>query len=163
MITYGQGAFGGRKADQVAASREKLLRRTGQAAVELAITIPVILLLILGMINLGALVNAQIILTQAAWEGARAGATLDISLGEGDEQIFGAVRRALAGLDADQARIEIHPAQDEHPRDLPPPNPRGSPLTVTVQYPITLTLPFPVTVDITSQATSRMEYSNLEP
>jgi hypothetical protein len=151
------------KMGRVGANTKGAQGRRGQAAVELAITIPVILLLILGMINLGALVNAQIILTQAAWEGARAGATLDISLGEGDEQIFGAVERALAGLDPGQAQIEIDPSQDEPPRDLPPPHPRGSPLTVTIRYPLTLTLPFPVTLDLTSQATSRMEYSNAAP
>ena len=157
------GADGGRQVARVGSSRKEMPRRTGQAAVELALTIPAILLLILGMINLGALVNAQIILTQAAWEGARAGATLDARLGEGDEQIFGAVQRALAGLDPDRAQIEIEPTEDEHPRDLPAPNPRGSPLTVTVGYPLTLTLPFPVTVDLSSQATSRMEYSNPTP
>jgi hypothetical protein len=135
-------------------------RSSAQAAVELAITIPVVLLLILGMINLGSMVNAQIILTQAAWEGARAGATLDISLGEGDDQIYGAVRRALAGLDPDQIQIEIDPSEDQHPRDLPGPQPRGTPLTVTLEYPLALSLPFPLVVDLSSQATSRIEYSN---
>jgi hypothetical protein len=135
-------------------------RHSAQAAVELAITIPVLLLLILGMINLGSLVNAQIILTQAAWEGARAGATLDISRGEGDEQIYGAVKRALAGLNPEEVQIEIDPAEDQHPRDLPAPHPRGSPLTVTLSYPMALSLPFPLIVDLSSQATSRIEYSN---
>lgn len=135
-------------------------RPSAQAAVELAITIPVLLLLILGMINLGSMVNAQIILTQAAWEGARAGATLDISLGEGDDQIYGAVRRALAGLNPDQVQIEIDPTEDQHPRDLPGPQPRGTPLTVTLEYPLPLSLPLPLVVDLSSQATSRIEYSN---
>jgi Flp pilus assembly protein TadG len=43
----------------------------GQAIVEFAVVLPILLLLMLGLINLGVLINAQIILTQAAWEGAR--------------------------------------------------------------------------------------------
>lgn len=141
-------------------TRQVVLDPSGQAAVELAITIPVLLLLILGMINLGSLVNARIILTQAAWEGARAGATLDISRGEGDEAIYGAVKQALVGLDPERVQIEIDPTVDQHPRDLPSPHPRGSPLTVTLNYPMPLSLPFPLVVDLSSQATSRIEYSN---
>ena len=39
----------------------------GQAIVEFAVVLPILLLLMLGLINLGLLINAQIILTQAAW------------------------------------------------------------------------------------------------
>ena len=131
--------------------RRKLTFRTngtGQAVVEFAIVLPVLLLLILGLINLGVLVNSQIIITQAAWEGARAGATLDPSSSTGDTYIRGAVRSAMIGLSKDQRN-----AMDW-------PKPRGEPLTIRLEYTLSLTLPFPVTVSLKAQATSRIEYSN---
>jgi hypothetical protein len=131
----------------------------GQAVVELAITLPVLLLLIIGLINVGLLVNAQITLTQAAWEGARAGATLT-DPANGDAEISGAVRGALTGLDASRLRIEINPAQNEPPRNQPWPLPRGYPLTVRLQYRLALTLPFEIEVPLWAQAVSRMEYQN---
>lgn len=132
----------------------------GQAVVEFAIVLPILLLLILGLINLGVLVNAQIILTQAVWEGARAGATLDPSVEDGDAVIQGAVRAALSGLtDPDGIVIEISPTDAE--RDaMPWPKPRGEALTVRLAYPATLSLPFPLDVKVRAQATSRIEYSN---
>jgi hypothetical protein len=128
-------------------------RNRGQAIVELAITLPVLLILILGMVNLGVLINAQIILTQAAWEGARAGVTVDPTLGSvGDAPIIGAVRGSLAGIrDPGSVAIEIEPSISE--RD------RGESLTVSLAYPLRLTLPFPVLVTLTAQATSRIEYT----
>jgi hypothetical protein len=113
----------------------------------------------LGLINLGILMNSQIILTQAAWEGARAGATL-ANPANGDGEIVGAVRAALAGVDASLVEIEIEPAQGVFPRDQPGPLPRGHSLTVRLEYPLSLTLPFPVTVPLRAEAVSRMEYQN---
>ena len=131
-----------------------------QGVVEFAIVLPILLLLILGLINLGVVVITQIVITQAAWEGARAGATLDRSTGEGDAQIIGAVRAAMRPLDPDKATIEIQPQESEAPRSQPWPEPRGEPLTVTVGYQLELTLPFPLTMSLRAQATSRMEYQN---
>src|SRR3989304_5883288 len=67
--------------------------RSGQALVEFAVVLPILLLLMIGLVNLGILVNAQIVLTQAAWEGARAGDTIRDPVA-GDDEIMGAVRRA---------------------------------------------------------------------
>jgi hypothetical protein len=131
----------------------------GQSAVELAITLPVLLLVMLGLINLGILMVSQIVLTQAAWEGARAGATLT-NPAQGDAEITGAVQAALAGVDAGRVEIDIDPTQGEFPRDQPGPLPRGRPLTVRLEYPLTMTLPFPVTVTLRAEAVSRMEYQN---
>ncbi len=134
-------------------------RPRGQSVVELAITLPVLLLVMLGLVNLGILMNSQLVLTQAAWEGARAGATLtdpDV----GDAEIVAAVQAALAGVDAGKVLIDIDPAQYEYPRDQPGPLPRGHPLAVRLEYPLTMTLPFPVTVPVRAEAVSRMEYQN---
>ncbi len=47
-------------------------RDRGAAAVEFALLLPVLLLLVFGLIDFGRALNAQITLTQAAREGARA-------------------------------------------------------------------------------------------
>ncbi|NIS82213.1 MAG: hypothetical protein GTO14_18860 [Anaerolineales bacterium] len=138
----------------------RVKRCHAQAVVEFAIVLPVLLLLMLGLINLGVMINAQIILTQAVWEGARAGATLDPEIEDGDAHIRGAVQAAMSGLtNPDSVLIDISPSGDE--RDaMGWPKPRGEPLQVTLEYPLGLTLPFPVTLKLGAQATSRIEYSN---
>lgn len=133
--------------------------RSGQALVEFAVVLPILLLLMVGLVNLGILVNAQIVLTQAAWEGARAGATISDPT-VGDDEIIGAVRRAAGSLNADAVLIEIDPTQSDYPRDEPAPLPRGHPLAVRLEYPLTLNLPFTVTIPVRAEAVSRMEYSN---
>lgn len=132
----------------------------GQGVVEFALVLPILLLLMLGLLNLGVMINAQIILTQAAWEGARAGATLDVAAGEGDAEIEGAVSAALAGL-SDPSLVAIQITPDEAARAaLPWPGPRGEPLVIVLDYPLDLALPIPLTVHLQARAASRIEYSN---
>jgi hypothetical protein len=131
----------------------------GQAVVELALVLPVLLLLMLGLINLGLVIHAQIVLTQAAWEGARTGATLDRAAGEGDPDIVGAAQQAMSGIDTSSVVFTINPA--EHARSVIPwPGPRGRPISVSLRYPLTINLPFPITLQLTASATSRIEYQN---
>lgn len=134
-------------------------RRSGQAIVELAVVLPVLLLLTVGLVNLGLMISAQIELTQAAWEGARAGATIADPAG-GDNEITGAVRAAVFVLEADELEIDIDPAHDEWPRSQPGPLPRGYPLTVRLHYLYPLRLPIAIEVPLEAQAVSRMEYQN---
>lgn len=131
----------------------------GQAIVELALVLPILLLVILGTVNLGWMVTSQVILTHAAWEGARAGATLT-DPEKGDEEITAAILRASAGLDGSRLVTEISPTQDEYPRNQPWPLPRGHPLTVRLEYRLTLHLPVAVTVPLRAAAVTRMEYQN---
>ena len=131
----------------------------GQAIVELALVLPILLLVMLGTVNLGWLVTSQVILTHAAWEGARAGATLR-DPGHGDAEIQAAILQSSTGLDQSQLTAEISPAQDEYPRDQPWPQPRGHPLTVRLEYSMTLYLPVMVTVPLRAEAVTRMEYQN---
>jgi Flp pilus assembly protein TadG len=134
--------------------------KPGQAVVEFAIVLPVLLILLIGLINLGFLINTQIILTQAAWEGARTGATLDPTSGEGDNEIIGAVQSALSGL-TDPSVVGITISPDETARAaMSWPKPRGEPLTVDLSYPLNLSLPVPISVQLGASATSRIEYSN---
>jgi hypothetical protein len=133
---------------------------TGQAVVEFAIILPILLILLLGLINVGVLVNAQIILTQAAWEGARVGATLDQARGEGDAEILSAVEAAVQGLST-PASVQVSIIPDESARrTMPWPAPRGMSLRVIVEYPLQMTLPLQVGLKLHAEAVSRIEYSN---
>ncbi len=131
----------------------------GQAIIELAVVLPVLLLLTVGMVNVGLMITAQMELTQAAWEGARAGATMT-DPGAGDSEIIGAVQNALTSLDSGLLQIDIDPAADEAPRTEPGPEPRGRPLVVTLRYRYPLYLPAAIEVPLEARAVSRIEYQN---
>ncbi len=137
---------------------DKARRPKAQALVEFAAVLPLLLFMALMMLETGRLAYTQIVVTNAAWEGARVGATL-AHPEQGDAEIMGAVRQAAYGLDASRLKIQIQPTQHEYPRNLPAPYPRGYPLKVKVTYELPLFL-WPITVPITAQATTVMEYQN---
>jgi len=131
---------------------------SGQTLVEFAFVLPILLLLMVAIIDFGILFYSQMAVSNAAWEGARAGATIiDPSLG--DQEITRAIHSAAFGLDISRLVIDIDPAQDEAPRNQAFPAPRGDPLTVTIQYQVELTFPR-ISLPVTGKAVTRMEYQN---
>ena len=68
-------------------------RDRGAAAVEFALLLPMLLLLVFGIIDFGRALNAQITLTQAAREGAR----LD-ALGQPNPNVVSRTQAAATGL-----------------------------------------------------------------
>ena len=80
-------------------------RRRGVAAVEFAVTVPLLLLLLVGIWELGRIINVQIILNSAARDGARLGAQASlvstaggytqIRFNSGTPNVDGAVRAYL--------------------------------------------------------------------
>ncbi|MFG2056849.1 TadE/TadG family type IV pilus assembly protein [Micromonospora sp. NPDC048930] len=66
----------------------------GAAAVEFALLLPVVLLIIFGIIDFGRMLNAQIVISQAAREGARAAALI----GEGEGRARVAEATSNSGL-----------------------------------------------------------------
>jgi hypothetical protein len=130
----------------------------GQALVEFAFVLPILLLLMVAMIDFGIIFYTQMAVSNAAWEGARAGATI-VDPTQGDQEIIGAVQNAAYGLDPTRLVIDIDPEQDQPPRNQPYPAPRGEAITVTVVYNIELSFP-QLTVPITGRAVTRMEYQN---
>ena len=132
----------------------------GQNVVEFALVLPLLLLLMLGLINIGLMVNSQMILTHAAWEGVRVGATLDVVHGEGDAEVVAAIRASLTGLiKPESVEIEIAPTEDERASQAWP-GPRGQALSVRLSYAFTASLPLQVELNLEAGAVSRMEYSN---
>ncbi len=92
-------------------------RERGQAVVELALTIPLIVLLLLSVVQVGLVVRDQILVVHAAREAARAGAVSADS---------DAIRRAAAGssgLNSKRMKLTIGSRGAV-----------GSTLTVTVHY-----------------------------
>jgi hypothetical protein len=132
--------------------------KSGQSLVEFAFVLPILLLLMVAIIDFGIVFYTQMAVSNAAWEGARAGATIT-DPAQGDNEIIGAVHAAAYGLDVSRLVIDIDPAQDEPPRNQAFPAPRGDSLTVTIQYQVKLTFP-QVTLPITGRAVTRMEYQN---
>ena len=80
-------------------------RRRGVAAVEFAVTVPLLLLLLVGIWELGRIINVQIILNSAARDGARLGAQASlvstsggysqIHFNSGTPNVDGAIRSYL--------------------------------------------------------------------
>jgi hypothetical protein len=76
----------------------------GQATLEAALTLPVVLIALLLIVQVGIVVRDALALAQAAREGVRAAAVT----GSKDE-VGSAVRRAAGPLDAGRIDIEIRP------------------------------------------------------
>lgn len=109
----------------------------GAVAVEFALILPLLVLLLFGIIEFGQAYNAYITVTHAAREGARLAA-----VGKYDE----AMVRARAGYIGDRVTITKSPAN---------PTP-GSTVTVTVSYPFSLNIPLFGERDLTIRSSASM-------
>ena len=113
----------------------------GSQAVELALILPVLVLLLMGIIEFGRGYNARVTLTSAVREGARA-----YALGKDAATITDVTETAAAGLDktnvtsgvdadadgiVDTAELGVFPACSV-----------GQPAEVTANYPMTYSIPF---------------------
>ena len=121
-----------------------------QSVVEFALIVPLLLLVLFSVITLGYWMNAQQVVTQAAREGARTGA-----LTNDNGQIEAAILSTLSGLERDQSRISMS-VVPFNAADRP----RGTPLTVRVEYRLPVVyeeLPEAFKT-VSSQSVTSMEY-----
>ena len=132
----------------------------GQAVLEVALLLPVLLFLLMGIFVVGIWLNARQVVTAAAREGARTGAQTGSAVA-----LEESVRAAMRAVDAseDRGRLQILAVSS-------PDNQRGSALTVQVIYKIpfsfdfftheyesvTATSSFPFS-SVVAQATARLE------
>lgn len=93
----------------------------GQALVEFALVVPVLLLLVLGIMEFGMVIHEYMVVTGAAREGARIAA-----LGGNDTAVETAVKDAAVNFDKADIRVTVSPS---------PTRIQGEPVTVTVTYP----------------------------
>ncbi|MFO7820344.1 MAG: TadE/TadG family type IV pilus assembly protein [Halanaerobacter sp.] len=101
-----------------------------QSLVELALVLPVLLLILFGIVEFGRIFHAYLVIANAARTGARAGV-----IKNDDSQIVSAVEDAVqpSDLDLDRLTIDITPAQANRTG--------GDSLTVEVGYKVDLFVP----------------------
>lgn len=116
----------------------------GQAILELALVLPILLLLVFGTIEFGRIYSTQLIITNSAREGARMAA-----VGSDNSHVISAIENYASIIDPGKLTIEISPVGF--------PRTGGSSVTVSVTYPVTIyspiisgiiTNPFPVSGNV---------------
>ncbi len=126
-----------------------LRSQRGQAVVEFALILPILLLLVFGIIEFGRIFYSYLEVTQAAREGARLGA-----VGGSDQEIVALVRDVAVGLDDERIQVKIEPLEEQRSR--------GDSLRVEVSYHLPLVVPIitellPNPFPLTAVATMRVE------
>jgi len=106
----------------------------GQAIVEFALVLPVLLATAFAIVLVAELGVARLALQHATAEGARTGA-----LTNDDEAIRETLAAAVTPLPADRIHTAIEPPESEPPRNA---DPRGSLLTVRASYELPIPLAF---------------------
>lgn len=106
----------------------KKLNKKGQSVVEMALILPIILLIIMGILDFGRIMNAQIQISSASRSGSRVA-----SIGYTDSQIVTVVKSTANILDPAKMIITITPSgSSRSSEDL---------VTVKVEYDITVITP----------------------
>lgn len=105
-------------------------RQKGQALVEMALVLTILLALIMGTIDMGRALHSYLALEHASREGARAGA-----LGRTDLEIDETVRNALSPV-VDRTKVVVTITPPESSRT------RGTPVSVRVSYPMEYLFPY---------------------
>lgn len=125
-----------------------LRKEEGQSATEFALVLPLILIVILVIIQMGIVVNAQLIIIHAAREGARDGSVTNSNM-----KIRESVINSAGTLDKNSMNISIKPSSGRKIGDY---------ITVTVEYNPPIIFPgielvFPDSISLKSSATMRIE------
>ena len=120
----------------------------GSSAVELALLLPIALLLLLAFVQVGVLATDQLLLTQASRAGAR-----EAAVQPSEEAVTDAVRASAAGLDGDRIVVDVAWSGE-----------RGSPVTVSLAYDVTVASALagwllPESVTLRATATMRQEFA----
>lgn len=128
--------------------RFKLKNKKGQSLVEMALVLPVLLLILTGILDFGFLFNNYLIVSNASREGARSAA-----VGSTDTEIKNKVNTVAGTLDSSRLTVTISPDQRRT---------RGDSVTITVAYKYKLITPIiaaiiPGPVNLTANTTMRCE------
>lgn len=117
--------------------------------VELALIMPIMILMLMGIFEFGRLFNAHFTVTHAAREGARLAA-----VGASDENIRNRVRESASTLIQENIHVTVSPAEGSRIR--------GNSVRVEVRYPVPLSMPVisaigPNPVWVEGKTTMRLE------
>jgi Flp pilus assembly protein TadG len=121
----------------------------GSAVVEFALVLPIVLIVLLAVVQVGALARDRLLLAQAARAGAR-----EAAVESSDEEVEATARRAAVGLDP--ASLSVAVTRDDG---------RGAAVTVTLAYDAGIAAVlagwlFPTSVELTADATTRQEFGD---
>ncbi len=133
-----------RKSNVAVTDRSRDTER-GAAAVELALLLPILLVLVFGIVEFGRAYNTKLQLSAAVREGARA-----LALGKPSTEVLTTVSNAAPGLDAAALAAPGAVTTSASPCLT------GTPATVTVSYPFTYSVPFVNSATVTLSATGTM-------
>lgn len=129
---------------------KKLLgEKRGQALVELALILPILIVILMGTMEFGRIFHSYLVITNASREGARAGV-----VGLDDTGIRTKVKDVATSLSLSDTQINITPGYSSRSR--------GVPLTVQVDYSVSLVTPVlgvavPNPFPLTASTTMRVE------
>lgn len=123
-------------------------RESGSAAVEFALVLPLLLVVALGLVQIGLIARDQLLVVQASRAGAR-----EAAVSSDGSAVRSATGEAAAGLDP--SRLQVSPSWGGG---------RGEPVTVSVAYEDPIRVPFvgwlfPQAVTLRASATMRQEFS----
>lgn len=126
-----------------------LKRKQGQALVEMALILPILLMLIFGCIEFGRIFGAYLLVNNLARDGVRYGV-----VGYNDSEIRNVVMQNRMWLKQEQLTVNISPSFDDRVK--------GEALTVSVDYAVNLVAPFigevvPNPVPVSGQCIMRVE------
>lgn len=128
---------------------KKLKNEKGQALVEFAIVLPIFLLIVMGIVQFGMVLNSYITIENVSREGARAGI-----IGSTDEEIQYLIISTSPNLDPKNLTVTITPNESVRKS--------GDSLVVKVTYNYNLTVPiissiFNNVIVLNGQTTMRVE------
>lgn len=103
-------------------------KKNGQAVVEIALVLPVILLLLCSIFEFGRIYNASLLITNASREGVR-----EAVLGATDIDIVNAVNAAVPILDPSSITVTITPSESDRIQ--------GVTATVRIDYNVSIITP----------------------
>ncbi|RMD00360.1 pilus assembly protein [Clostridium autoethanogenum] len=128
---------------------KNLNNEKGQALVEFAIILPILLLIVMGIVQFGMVINSYITIENASREGARAGI-----IGSTDQEIQYLIVTTSPNLDPKNLTVTITPSESSRRS--------GDSLIVKVTYKYNLTVPiisslFNNVIVLNGQTTMRVE------
>ena len=85
--------------------------KRGQSIVEMAIILPILILILMSIIDFGLMFNSVLVINNASREGARSAA-----VGLGDSEITAMIQNVTSELDQDSLAIEIDPTEGNRTR-----------------------------------------------
>ena len=127
----------------------KLQKNNGQALIETALVLPIIILILMGIIDFGLMFSNYFIVSNASRDAAR-----NAVVGQSDVQTQALIANMTSTLNQEKIKITIYPADSLRKK--------GDEVSITIEYDNTLLTPIisaiiPNPVKLISKTTMRME------